>query len=150
MLKRILTLLLLFSCMAASAQSRRTKEFDQKLFDAKLAEMVYQLDISDSQKKAFAPIYESYCREIRSAWNATMASMPQGRDNDKDASVERVKKRIKLQEQAQSIRLRYTDKLAEVLTPKQLNKFFSVEDNIQKRLQERKQRSQRQRRSATR
>ena len=42
------------------------------------------------------------------------------------------------QQQAQALRLKYIDEFATVLSAGQVNKFFEVERNIQKKLMDRK------------
>lgn len=55
-----------------------------------------------------------------------------------EEAVTLVKHRMARQQRAQEIRMNYTDKFAKVLSPNQLQKFYKVENGIQKRLRERK------------
>lgn len=60
-----LSMLLLITATVANAQQRDNENFAKRLFEARLAEMCLQLDLSDEQKSKFAPIYEQYCHEMR-------------------------------------------------------------------------------------
>ncbi|MBQ0047397.1 MAG: Spy/CpxP family protein refolding chaperone [Prevotellaceae bacterium] len=59
-----LSMLLLITATVANAQQRDNENFAKRLFEARLAEMCLQLDLSDEQKSKFAPIYEQYCHEM--------------------------------------------------------------------------------------
>lgn len=126
-MKKLLTIILLSSIgLAVSAQSRA---FNQKLFDAKLAEMVQQLHITETQRPLFLQIYEDYSRDMIRVWNE---NQPSG-----DEPVEQMRAQIARQEQTQALRLRYLDRLSAVLTDEQLPRFFTVEKSIQQRLKSR-------------
>ena len=55
-----------------------------------------------------------------------------------EEKLARTKKRMECQQQAQALRLKYLDEFATVLSAEQVNKFFQVEHNIQKKLKDRK------------
>lgn len=107
----------------------QTRAFNQKLFDAKLAEMVQQLHITDAQRPQFVQIYEDYSRDMIRVWNE---NQPAGEEQ-----VEQMRAQMLRQEQTQALRLRYLDRLSEVLTDEQLPRFFTVEKSIQQRLKSR-------------
>lgn len=65
MKKLILSMLLLLTATMVSAQQRDDENFAKRLFEARLAEMCLQLELSDEEKTKFAPIYEQYCNEMR-------------------------------------------------------------------------------------
>lgn len=61
----LITMLLLVTAMAASAQKPGEENFSKRLFEARLAEMCLRLNLSDEQKSKFTPLYEQYCNEMR-------------------------------------------------------------------------------------
>lgn len=60
----ILTVLLIITATAASAQQKNDENFAKRLFEARLAEVSLRLNLTDEQKSKFAPIYEQYCNEM--------------------------------------------------------------------------------------
>lgn len=60
----LITLLLLITATAASAQKKDDENFAKRLFEARLAEVCLRLNLTDDQKSKFAPIYEQYCNEM--------------------------------------------------------------------------------------
>ncbi len=60
----ILTVLLLITATATSAQQKDDENFAKRLFEARLAEISLRLNLTDEQKSKFAPIYEQYCNEM--------------------------------------------------------------------------------------
>lgn len=123
MKKLIIAVLLSAVGLVALAQ---TRAFNQKLFNAKLAEMVQQLHITEAQQPQFAKIYEDYSREMIRVWNENQPAS--------SAELEQMRAEMARQEQIQSIRLRYLDRLSTVLADDQLTRFFAVEKAIQKRI----------------
>lgn len=65
MKKLIISMLLLVTATMANAQQRDEENFSKRLFEARLAEMCLRLELTDSQKSKFTPIYEQYCNEMR-------------------------------------------------------------------------------------
>lgn len=123
MKKLIIAVILSAVGLVALAQ---TRAFNQKLFNAKLAEMVQQLHITEAQQPQFAKIYEDYSREMIRVWNENQPTS--------SAELEQMRAEMARQEQIQSIRLRYLDRLSTVLADDQLTRFFAVEKAIQKRI----------------
>lgn len=123
MKKLIIAVILSAVGLVALAQ---TRAFNQKLFNAKLAEMVQQLHITEAQQPQFAKIYEDYSREMIRVWNENQPAS--------SAELEQMRAEMARQEQIQSIRLRYLDRLSTVLADDQLTRFFAVEKAIQKRI----------------
>ena len=130
------TLLALLACLVAvSGAAQRHGSFSERLFNAKVGEIAYRLTLTDEQVAKFRPIYEQYNKDMIAAWG----------DDEVDAAAktsaeaaERVKQRMERQQRAQSIRIAYTDRFATVLTPGQLQRFYRVESDIQRRLRQRK------------
>ena len=132
MKKIILSFLICLVSMASMAQKRQTPgSFNERLFNAKVTELAHKLKLSDKQVAELRPVYEQYNKDMIAAW---------GKDNPaKDGSeAERIKLRMERQQRAQTIRIKYTDRFAKVLTPAQLKQFYQVENDIQKRLRMRK------------
>lgn len=128
-----LAILLCLASVAAMAQHATT--FNQRLFDAKMAEMAYRLKLTDKQVADFRPVYEQYNKDMIAAWGVPR-TQPQPKTSS-DASAQ-IKKRMERQQRAQEVRIRYTDRFATILNAEQMQQFFKVENGIQKRLHERK------------
>lgn len=158
-------MLMLLSASIAMAQKPGNKDFGQRLFEARLAEVCLRLDLQDEVKKKFAPIYEQYCNEMQALRPKPMQQnkpkmkheegdkqkghgMPHPKgDRDKphtqktdmtDAQkVKGIKDRMEAQHRAQEVRLAYLEKFSAILSDNQLVKFYEVEDDIQRKLHER-------------
>ncbi len=135
MKKMMMTMLLALTVIAAAAQEKKENKFNEKQFDAKVSELVYRLDMTDEQKTKFVPIYRRYNDEMRALWGGRKRPDKPLTEEEKMA---RTKQRMERQQQAQSIRLKYMDEFAKVLTAKQVNKFYEVEGRMQKKFMERK------------
>ncbi len=131
-----LAILLCLASVAAMAQHATT--FNQRLFDAKMAEMAYRLKLTDKQVADFRPVYEQYNKDMIAAWGAPRTQLQPKTSSDASAQI---KKRLERQQRAQEVRIRYTDRFATILNAEQLKQFFQVENGIQKRLHERKARA---------
>ncbi|MBP3787865.1 MAG: Spy/CpxP family protein refolding chaperone [Prevotella sp.] len=145
----MMTMLLAIVAMTATAQDKKAGEINEKYFDARVSELVYRLDMSDDQKAKFTPIYKRYCEEMKALMGPAMKhkkEMKEMKDRQKgekkqlteEEKLDRTKKRMERQQQAQALRLKYIDEFATVLSAGQVNKFFEVERNIQKKLMDRK------------
>lgn len=129
-------MVLLLSTMTISAQAHhRADTLNQKYFEAKVREMVFRLNITDEQKPAFVSIYRRYTEEMIAAWGEHQR--PLRPENSEEAAAMQ-KRRMERQQRAQAIRIRYVDEFAKVLNASQLNRFFDVENDIQKKLQSRR------------
>ena len=128
------TILLFVTAASASAQSPRADKLNERLFDAKVREMVYRLRITDEQKPKFVEIYRRYCEEMIVAWGDHKRP---SRPTTTEEAVALQKRRMERQQRAQAIRIRYIDEFATVLDATQINRFFDVESNIQKKLKAR-------------
>ena len=120
---------ILFCLMAISGMAQKHGSFNERLFNAKVAEITYQL--SD-----FRPIYMQYNKDMIAAWGTEENMAEPAKTSEEAAAL--VKHRMARQQRAQEIRMNYTDKFAKVLSANQLQKFYKVENGIQKRLRERK------------
>lgn len=149
MKQMILTMLLVLSALTATAQDKKGNEMNERFFEAKVSELAYRLNMSDEQKAKFIPIYRRYSEEMR----ATMGDRhmrPKSDDKAKDEKaqrrqqltdqekLERTKKRMERQQQAQAIRLKYVDEFSKVLNASQVSKFYEEEGKIQKKLMHRR------------
>ncbi|MGN0188519.1 MAG: Spy/CpxP family protein refolding chaperone [Candidatus Cryptobacteroides sp.] len=131
MKKIFLTILLCFSALAAFCQEK-AEEVNQKYFDAKIREFVYRLELTDSQRDAFIPIYKQYSGEMRAAVGARQKDKERPATSEEAAA--RTKEHIERQQRAQAVRLKYVDEFAAVLKPGQLSRLYDVEDQIQRKL----------------
>ena len=124
----------LLCLMAMSSMAQKRGSFSERLFNAKVAEITYQLHLTEKQEADFRPIYMQYNKDMIDAWGADKETEPA---KSSEEAAAQVKRRIERQQRAQEIRLSYTDKFATVLSPNQLQRFYKVENSIQKRLRER-------------
>ena len=135
MKRSLTTLLILFLSLASFAQDKG-ENVSQRYFDAKIREFVYRLELSDQQKEQFIPIYKKYNEEMRESVGERPRRDVRPATAEEAAALE--KARIERQQTAQSIRLKYVDTFATVLTPDQLGRLYQVESDIQKKLMGRK------------
>lgn len=131
----MITLLLALTVMTAAAQEKKEHQFNEKLFDAKVSELVYRLDMTDEQKAKFVPVYRKYNDEMRALWGNRKRPRQPMSDEERLAHT---KQRMQHQQQAQAIRLKYMDSFSSILTAKQVNKFYEEEGKMQKKFMERK------------
>lgn len=136
-MKKTTLIVLLHACiLAAWAQTPSSTNVNERLFDAKVRELVYRLHITKEQENEFIPIYRRYNEEMTALWKDAQnkRTMTSGRNK-----VEYTKRKIERQQQAQNIRLRFIDEFAAVLNEVQLSRLYEVESIIQKKLIRRKQ-----------
>lgn len=131
-----IVLSILFCLMAINVVAQKHRTFNERLFNAKVAEITYLLNLSDKQVADFSPIYMQYNKDMIAAWGTEENMKGSPKTSEEVAAL--VKHRMARQQRAQEIRMNYTDKFAKVLSPNQLQKFYKVENGIQKRLRERK------------
>ncbi len=127
----LVTLLALVSLCAVAGEG----SLNERFYQAKLRELVYRLHITDAQLKKFEPIYRSYCEEMTELW-ADRKKPISPNTSTSAAAVE--KRRMEMQQRAQGIRMKYIDKFATVLTAQQIEHFFEVESEIQKKIKARR------------
>ena len=112
--------------------------FNERLFNAKVAEITYLLNLTDKQVVDFRPIYMQYNKDMIAALRTDkQAKNAKGAKTSEEVAV-KLKQKMARQQRAQEIRMNYTDQFAKVLSPNQLQKLYKVENGIQKRLRERK------------
>lgn len=124
----------------ASAQD--AQKINERYFQAKVSELALRLEMTDSQKSKFIPIYRRYSEEMRAT--VGVKQRPTKALTDKER-LELTKRKMQRQQQAQTIRLRYVDEFTTVLTASQVSRFFEVESEIQKKLMQRRRQNNRQR-----
>jgi Spy/CpxP family protein refolding chaperone len=151
MMKQIVTvMMLMLAALTATAQDNKGEALNEEYFNAKVREMVYRLNITDEQKAKFVPIYRRYCEEMRSVMGPRKKRDAKSKDQratgeqqrkqlTDEEKLARTKQRMERQQQAQTIRLKYVDEFAKVLSAHQVSKFYEVEDRIQKKLMQRRQ-----------
>lgn len=127
-------------CLASVAAMAQSTTFNQRLFDAKMAEMAYRLKLTDKQVADFRPVYEQYNKDMIAAWGEPCTQSKTKPQTSNEASAQ-IKRRMERQQRAQEVRIRYTDRFATILNAEQLKQFFQVENGIQKRLHDRKARA---------
>ena len=138
----IIPLLLIAGAFSLQAQEKGDKEVvNEKFFNAKIREFVYQLELTDAQKEAFIPVYKRYCEDMKATFKRPEKAKPEAKPGtDKkgqrpqmtsEDAAKRLKHIIECQQKAQTIRLQYIDEFAKVLEPRQLMRLYDVEDQIQ-------------------
>ncbi len=133
----IISLLLCLSTLTANAQRPENKEFFERFFNAKVAELAQRLEMSEEQKTKFTPIYRNYMKEMGKLWRGPKGHKPpQGPPSGEDR-VSFAKRRLELQQKAQTIRLKYFDEFATILNAQQVGRLYDVEDDIQRKTMER-------------
>ncbi|MGN1210081.1 MAG: Spy/CpxP family protein refolding chaperone [Candidatus Cryptobacteroides sp.] len=131
MKRMLLPILLCLSSLTAICQEK-ADDVNNKFFDAKIREFVYRLELTDSQRDAFIPIYKRYSDEMREIVGDKKRYQDPAETSEEAAT--RAKERIERQQKAQSVRLKYVDEFATVLNPSQLGRLFEVENQIQRKL----------------
>ena len=130
-------LMILFTLMliglTSAATGSNNSSLNERLYKAKVSELVYRLHITADQQKKFEPIYRSYCEEMSALWAERKRPIKPSTSSDAAAIA---KRKMEMQQRAQGIRMKYIDKLATVLNAEQVDRFFEVESIIQKKLKE--------------
>lgn len=133
-MKKIMILMVLVLLgLTATANEDNNNSLNERLYQAKVRELVYRLHITADQQKKFEPIYRSYCEEMSALWASRKRPIKPSTSGDAAAMA---KRKMEMQQQAQGIRMKYIDKLATVLNAEQVGRFFEVESIIQKKLKE--------------
>ena len=136
-MKKIMILMVLtLGCLVAQAGESDKASLNERFYQAKLRELVYRLHISTQQQKKFEPIYRQYCEEMTALWAERKRPIPSTASN-KAAAIE--KRKMEMQQRAQGIRMKYIDKFATVLNATQVEQFYDVESDIQKKIKERRE-----------
>ena len=136
MMKKLMILFtLMLIGLTSAATGSNNSSLNERLYKAKVRELVYRLHITADQQKKFEPIYRSYCEEMSALWAERKRPIKPSTSSDA-ASI--AKRKMEMQQRAQGIRMKYIDQLATVLTPNQVEHFFEVESVIQKKLKEKR------------
>ena len=131
----LLTILISLTAFSAFAQEQEAS-VNERYFEAKIREFVYQLRLSDEQKAQFVPLYKRYNDEMRTTLGEPEKPAAPPATAEEAAAWE--KKRIKNQQAALDIRLKYVDEFAAVLDPHQLLRLFHIEGQILQKQMDRK------------
>ena len=131
----ILISFLCVSFMCGWAQEKNSEQFKKRLFDAKISEFTMILKLTPQQVEDFKPIYTEYSKDMLKVWGDHKKMV---KPTTQEEAVAAVKKQLKRQEQIQQIRSKYIDEYAKILTPHQICYLYGVEDQIQKKLWNRK------------
>lgn len=131
----LISILVLLSSLVAFGQDKK-EDVNNRFFDAKIREFVYHLNLTDEQKAKFVPIYKRYDDEMKASVVKLKKPVKKAESSEEAAAL--AKARIENKQKAQNIRLKYVDEFATVLEPKQLDRLFEVESQIQKKLKARK------------
>ncbi len=124
--------------LAVSASAQDAVKINERYFQAKVNELALRLEMTESQKKKFVNIYRRYSEEMRAAVGVKQRPTQPLTDEER---LEMTRRKMQRQQQAQAIRLRYVDEFSTVLSASQVSRFFEVENDIQKKLLQRRQRA---------
>ncbi len=133
----IITILVMLTVTASAQDSVKINE---RYFQAKVSELALRLEMTDSQKSRFVPIYRRYSEEMRAV--VVIKQRPSKPLTDEER-LELTKRKMQRQQQAQTIRMRYVDEFSTVLSAGQVSRFYEVESEIQKKLMQRRRRMNR-------
>ena len=129
----VILMVMMLIGLASVANDGNNGSLNERLYKAKVRELVYRLHITADQQKKFEPIYRSYCEEMSELWASRKRPIKPSTSGDAAAIA---KRKMEMQQRAQGIRMKYIDKLATVLNADQVSRFFEVESIIQKKLKE--------------
>ena len=119
--------------LSSVAGDENKGSLNERLYRAKVRELVYRLHITADQQKKFEPIYRNYCEEMSALWAERKRPI---KSNTSSGAAAIAKRKMEMQQRAQGIRMKYIDKLAAVLNADQVDRFFEVESIIQKKLKQ--------------
>jgi len=134
-MRKIIIIILAIMLTGITATAQGNSSLNERLYKAKVRELVYRLHISPEQQHKFEPIYREYCQEMTALWNERKRPIKPSTSSDAAAIA---KRKMEMQQRAQGIRMKYIDQLATVLNANQVNHFFEVESNIQQKLKQRR------------
>lgn len=130
--------LLLMATIIASAQD--VQKINERYFQAKVSELALRLEMTDSQRTKFVPVYRRYSEEMRQTVGVRQQPSKSLTDEER---LELTRRKMQRQQQAQAIRIKYIDEFSKFLSASQVSRFFEVESEIQKKLMERRNRTHR-------
>lgn len=139
MRRPLIIIMLAFMATTITAHDADNGSLNERFYQAKVRELVYRLNISNDQLKKFEPIYRDYCEEMTALWAERKQPI---KPNTSSSAAAIEKRKMEMQQRAQGIRMKYIDKLATVLNARQIDQFFTVESDIQKKLRARKEQKQ--------
>ena len=143
MKKLLLSALVILCAVAVNAQEKKNDEncgtgkeqFGERLLDAKLNVLERKLELTETQKTQFIPIYKAYDAELK----ATLGERKKPeKTNDVNAVAKQIKQNLDKSKKAIDVQKKYIDEFAKVLNAEQLQKFPMVEKQIQNKLSKRK------------
>lgn len=131
----ILLILLAFVSLTASAdcQQPRQKPDFKSIVEKRFCVIVHELELDEAKAAKLKPLYMEYCRQMGDLFKPQPNKKP--RDQRTDAEIEqdikadfdRAKKMINLRET-------YYTKIRKLLTPKQIEKIYSIERDEQRKI----------------
>ena len=134
-MRQFMITLLLMLAVTVSAQD--SAKINERYFQAKVRELALRLEMTDSQKNRFVPIYRRYSEEMRAVAGVRQRRTKPLADEER---LELTKRKMQRQQQAHAIRMRYVDEFATVLSAVQVSRFFEVESEIKNKLMQRRSR----------
>jgi hypothetical protein len=145
MMRRMLTIfcaaILLFAASAARAeeeQGQSTMDIVRESLRAdKKALIAANMDLSDTEGKAFWPVYDKYQKDLLTAMNklyqvvVEYAQHSQKGDLTDEKAVELVNRMIAAEQERLKVRSSYVKPISKVLPGKKVARFFQLENKIE-------------------
>lgn len=133
----ILLLFLVSFFSLAAGNGAMDNNMDQKLFDSKVKTMTDELSLTQSQLPKFIPIYQSYNKDMRAAYGKPPRHVEASTSAE---AASQINARLNSSIRAITVQKKYINNLSKVLNPEQLTKFLRVENRIQHKLMDRRDR----------
>lgn len=124
----ILSMLLFTFSGNVSAQSETAAESNaqQQRIDRVVKSVERRLMLKDSETKKFASLYAKYVADIAEVTAKELKTNP---TNDSER-LARLKENFVVEEKSAEIKRKYVSKFAKILTPRQLEVFYMMEERI--------------------
>ena len=122
--------------MTFFASAQDAQKINERYFQAKVSELALRLEMTETQKTKFIPIYRRYSEEMRATIGVRQRPTKPLTDEER---LELTKRKMQRQQQAQAIRIKYIDEFSTILSASQVSRFFEVESEIHRKLMERRQ-----------
>ena len=132
-MKKMVLCLALFLLAFSGSMSAQTeakseeKNSEQQRIDAMVKVMEDRLMLKESDCKKFASLYSQYVEDIAAATPQEMKVEPK---NDAER-MKALKESFKLEEKCAKIKIKYLEKFSKILSPRQLETFYSLESRME-------------------
>lgn len=130
----VLTLLLFLSAGIVVAQADEIELTRQVIQTERQAIVAVNMGLTDSEGEKFWPLYRDYRNEVAKLGDRLMKVITTYADNYEDLPEETatwmVKEYLEIQKATAELRQNWAPRFREVLTPKQLARFYQIENKL--------------------